>query len=112
MKMDKFPGPESSADKKIEKETVLEILRTKGPEDPETKVLVERWTAQQEDIATKENTGRAAITLNIERADLYLAVGDIEGALDCLEDARMQAYQENEKELYDQIMKRMDELEG
>jgi len=87
------------------------MLRENGFEHPETRDLVIKWTEQQEALVTKENTSRASIVFNIERADLYLAVGDKEGALECLEDARMQSYQENESELYKQIMKKMDEIE-
>jgi len=109
--MENFPSPENSQEK-IEKEKVLEMLRANGFEHPETREMVIKWTEQQETLATKENTGRATIIFNIERSDLYLAVGDKEGALECLEDARTQAHQENETELYDQIMKKMDEIEG
>jgi hypothetical protein len=97
---------------KIEKGKILEMLKANGSEHPETKALVIKWTEQQEALVNKENTNRAAIIFNIERSDLYIAAGDIAGALECLEDARLQAHQENETELYDQIMKKMDEMEA
>ncbi|MDP3947360.1 MAG: hypothetical protein Q8Q41_01560 [bacterium] len=109
--MKTFPNPENSQEK-IEKEKVLEMLRANGFEHLETRDLVIKWTEQQEALVAKENTGRAAIVFNIERSDLYLAVGDKDGAIKCLEDARAQAHQENEGELYDQIMKKMDEIKG
>lgn len=97
---------------KIGKQRVLEMLQTSGFEHPETRDLVIKWTEQQEALVAKENTSRAAIIFEIERSDLYLAVGDKDGALECLGHARLLANQENEPELYDQIMKRMDEIEG
>ena len=106
--MEKFPYPE----KKLEKKTVLEQLQANGLDHAETNEMVMKWTEQQEALVKKENTSKAAIVFNIERSDLYLAAGDKEGALECLEDARMQAHQENEEELYDQIMRKMDEIEG
>ncbi|MBI5401188.1 MAG: hypothetical protein HZB12_03700 [Candidatus Yonathbacteria bacterium] len=109
--MENFPTQENGHEK-IEKENVLEMLRANGFEHPETRDLVIKWTEKQEALVTKENTSKATIVFNIERSDLYLATRDKEGALECLEDARTQAYQENEMELYDQIIKMMDEVEG
>jgi len=88
------------------------MLRANGLEHPETKNLMLKWTKQQEMLVVKENVSRAIIIFNIERSDLYLAIGDKDEALDCLEDARLQAHQENETELYSQIMKKMDGIEG
>ena len=65
----------------------------------------------QEARAEHDDSGRASILLNVERSDLYVAIGDIDGALDCLESARIQAYQNNERELYDHIMEKMDSME-
>ncbi|MCC7160139.1 hypothetical protein IT399_00200 [Candidatus Nomurabacteria bacterium] len=104
--MEKQPNREI----KIQKNEVLELLKTKGIENPEVKKLVVQWTIQQEEFATQEGTTTAFINFNIDRADLYLAIGDIEGALDALDDARRQAYQENEIEIYGQIMARMREI--
>lgn len=108
--MENFVKPENSQEK-IEKGKVLEMLRVNGFEHPETRDMVMRWTEQQEASVENENTSRAGIVFNIERADLYLAVGDIDGALENLEDARTQALQENDAELYEQIMKKMGEID-
>lgn len=105
-----IPTPENNQEK-IEKGKVLEMLRANGFEHPETREMVIKWTEQQEALVEKENTSRAGILFNIDRADLYVAVGDTNGALECLEDARMQAHQENEEEIYNQIMKKMDAIE-
>lgn len=105
--MEKTPSLEN----KIEKQRVLEALRAKGLEDPETKALVIKWTEEQEEIVARENTPRATIVFNIERADLYLAAGDVEGELECLEDALYQAEQEGETELALQIAKKIEEIQ-
>lgn len=68
-------------ERKIEKSEVAELLKARGLEDPEVKELVTQWTIQQETLATQEGTAIASITFNMGRADLYLAAGDIEGAL-------------------------------
>jgi len=99
-------------ERKIEQAEVIELLRTKGIDDPEVKELVTKWTIQQEALATEEGTAKASINFNISRSELYLAIGDVDGALEALEDARLQAHSENEIELYNQIMKKMDEIEG
>ena len=95
----------------IEQSAVIELLRTRGIDDPEVKEFVLKWTTQQETLATEAGTARASITFNISRSELYLAVGDKDGALQALEDARVQAHQEGEIELYNQIMIKMDEVE-
>jgi hypothetical protein len=109
--MEQIPKQEGG-ENKIEKATVLDLLRAKGFEDGEAKEAVMRWTEQREAEVNAINTSRAAIEFNIERAELYIAVGDKEGALDCLHDARMQAHQENEGALYADILEKMDEIEG
>jgi hypothetical protein len=93
----------------IEKGKVLEMLRTNGFDHPETRELVIKWTEQQEALVV---TSRDAIVLNIERTDLYLAAGDKDGAIECLEDALTQADQENEKELQDQIVEKIKQIKG
>ena len=104
--MEGIPKPiqevEQESVAKIEKAQVWEALRTKGLEAPGVRELVEQWTIQQEERVAK-GTSRDAIILNIDRADLYIAVGDRIGALECLEDARRQAFQENENELTETI---------
>lgn len=105
--MERLPNQE----KKIEKAEIVEMLKTKGLDDPEVKELVIKWTMEQETLATQVGTVEASITFNIDRSDLYLAVGDIDGALEALEDARLQAHSEGQMELYNQIMTKMDEIE-
>lgn len=108
--MEKVLNLENSQEN-IKKSEVLDMLRMNGFEHAETRAMVMKWTEQQEVLVTKENTRRASILFTIERTDLYLAGGDKDGALECLEDARAQAHYENDGELYLQIMKKMDEVE-
>ncbi|QQR82188.1 hypothetical protein IPJ70_02785 [Candidatus Campbellbacteria bacterium] len=97
---------------KVEKKKVLEMLRDRGPQDSETMEAVFQWTQQQEALAVQDGTSRGHILFEIERADLYVAISDIEGALECLDDARLQAQQENFLDLYDQIVRKMNEIEA
>lgn len=93
------------------------MLRVNGLEHFETKKMMLDWIKQQEALILKENVSgmdnnRADIIFDMERSDLYVAAGDIDGALDLLDGARQRALQGNEKEIYGQIMKKMDEIEG
>ncbi len=96
----------------IDKSEVMDEIKTKGIEGPGVRELIEQWTIQQEKIAEEFGTSESSINLNIDRADLYLATGDKEGALEALEDARLHAHQEGNLELYNKIMIRMDEIES
>ncbi len=106
-------GPSQEGRKlEIKKTDVIESIKSNGVSSPETLAMIIAWTLQEEVRVSRENTSRAATVFNIERADLYMAAGDTEGALECLEDARVQAHNENETELYQQILTKMDEVEG
>lgn len=103
---------EPNLERRIEKSEVIELIKGRGLTDPAVMELVQAWTAQQEEQVTGEDTPAVTIRLNIERADLYIAAGDKQGALDVLEDARFQAQQENEDYLYREIEEKMSEIEG
>ena len=93
---------------KIEKEVVLEMLKMNGFGHPETRELVTEWTKQKEtEVEKNENPNRASILFNIERTDLYFVIGDTRGAVECLEDALLQAEKENEVELQEQILEKL-----
>ena len=100
--MESFPN--------LEKKTVLEMLKANGFDHPETKELVMKWIEQREREVEIENTSRAAIVFNIERTDLYIAMGDREGAIQNLEDALGQADSEDEKELQEEIIAKIKEI--
>ncbi|GEM_PF-2482565 len=114
--MENITNPEQNREE-IKKEKVIEMLQANGLEHPETKKMMLDWTRQQEASILKENmngkdNNRANIIFDIERSDLYIAAGDMGGVLDLLDSARQRALQGDEKDLYDQIMKKMDEVEG
>lgn len=95
----------------ISQETVIETLRSKKLEDPEAKQLYINWLIQEEAVANEVNSSRANIVVNVERAFVLASVGYTEEALETYEEARLQAHQENETDLYDLIMGEMDRLE-
>ena len=103
--MEEIPNQE----RKIKTAEVVKILQSKGLDNPEAKKLFMDWTMQRE-METEKGTPKDRIIFNMERADIYLAVGDKEGALNALEDALMQAVGESEKDLYNIILKKMAEL--
>jgi len=69
--------------------------------------LMREWTTEQEAAV---QTSRDTIVLNINRAKLYELVGDKEGALDCLWEAKYQAEQEDENELHAEIFRKIQEI--
>lgn len=87
--MEKEPNSEN----KIEKSRVLAMLSEKGLEDSETMELIIAWTEQQEGLVSQENTPLAALKLDFERVDLYLALGHKENALEHLDGCLIQVEQ-------------------
>lgn len=70
--------------------------------------LLDRWTAQAETSVGKDPLD--SIEFNRRRARLYLKAGFIEAALDNLEDAAIQALNENRPELRRQIITEMERI--
>jgi len=95
---------------KIEKIEVIRLLKERGLDNPQTRELLMEWTIEQEIEVEIKNNPAAQINFTIDRTEMYLAIGDIEGALDTLDDARRQALQENETDLYNKIMNKMGEI--
>jgi hypothetical protein len=85
--MENLPNPENNQEK-IEKKKVLDALKEKGFEHPETQKLVFEWRRQQEVLVDSENTSKASIVFCIEMIDLYIAMNDIEEAWVCVNEAR------------------------
>lgn len=94
---------------KIEKEALLSLLEQRGVEDKEVLRMVVEWTIEREQ---RVSTPKEAILFNIERSELYIATGDIEGAIDVLNDALLQAHNEKEVVLFSEIKKKLSDLEG
>ena len=102
---EKFPSPERKEVSDIE---LIDALKSKGVENPETFELLQQWTKQKEE---KVRTPEEAIELNRKRARLYVEAGYVQEGLDVLESARMQAWNEQRQALFDEIMTEMDEIE-
>ncbi len=99
------PEYEESAEVRLSR-----LLKERGVEDPETKNLLDAWIQAEEDRVEKENTSLATIELNIKRGRLYFNAGYVDEAYESFEAARLQAWNENEEELYGKIMAEMDSL--
>ena len=89
---------------------LIQKLCERGPDDPETRQLLNFWTEQCEAEANEVNTPRANVEFNIKRAKLYRAAGLMVEAWDVLESAREQAMNEQEQDLYDEAVRIMDEI--
>lgn len=100
---------------------LVELLREKGKfifnlnkgvEDPEVRELLDSWTREQEKrVEQSDDYSLEQIKFNLERACLYFEAGYVDEAFENFEAARMQALYEHRKELYQAIMKEMDEIE-
>ena len=102
----------SSERKEILDQELIDTLKSKGVEDPETFQLLQRWTEQEEKKVAVLDTPEAPIEFNRRRARLYVEAGYIQEGLDVLESAHMQAWNEQRQTLFDEIMAEMDEIEN
>jgi len=88
------------------------LLKEKGEENPEARDLLDRWTREQEkQVEQSDNYPLAQIYFNLRRARLYFEAGYVNDAFENFEAARTQAWNYKNNELYQTIMKEMDELE-
>ena len=106
--MEKFPTSEK---KEVSDQELIDALKSKGVEAPEVYQLLQRWTEQGEKEVVEVNNPETAIEFNRKRARLYVEAGYVEEGLEVLESARVQAWNEQREELYNQIMIEMDEIE-
>ncbi len=106
---EKFPTPEWSADE----QRLIKALYEKGIDDEETRVSLQSWAEAEEMKVEAETELRveASIAFERKRARLYHSAGYAYEALGALEDARLQAHQIQNQELYDAIMAEMDRIE-
>ncbi|MEI8360842.1 MAG: hypothetical protein WCG01_01830 [bacterium] len=96
---------------RVNEQKLIDSFKAKGAKDPETQKLLIEWTIDQEKLAELTNDyALAQINLNLKRAHLYLAVGEIEAAKECLSDASIQAWNEYRDELYDKIVSEINDL--
>lgn len=110
--MEKEP---TSENKENSEQQLVRLLKEKGAEDPEARKCLDIWTLEQEKIV-EQSTGEeyriAQIQFNLKRARLYFEAGYVDEAFENFEAARTQAWNEGREELYQAIMKEMDELEN
>lgn len=103
-------GDVSPEREEIADEEVVGALRKQGAEHPEVSALLARWSEQEEHKVPPHEAGQ--IAFNRRRAKVYLAGGYPEEALDALEGARTEAWNNGLAELYDEIMQEMDAIEN
>lgn len=84
------------------KAEVIERLKSEGLTE-EAKALVIKWTEIQE---RGVKTARDGILLNIQRIDFYEAVGDLDGAWQCAQEAFENAYREGENDICEELQSR------
>ena len=111
MNENKFVPEQEHGPEVVEKGELVERLRAEGL-TKENKKLVLAWTEQEEKKVEAEGSSEASVRFNMSRADLWVAIGDIDGALEALEDARQQAHQEYLDDLVSEIEAAMDKIEA
>lgn len=89
---------------------LIQLLKEKGVEDPETKELLTAWTMEQEQQVEESKDPEAPIQFNLKRARLYFEAGYVDEAYENFEAARTQAHQEGRDELLQTIDDEMDKL--
>ena len=105
---EQIPTPEFSA----EELALIDKLRNKGPEDPETRALLSVWFDREVELTNAANTGRANAEFTLKRAKLYYAAGFIDEAWENLEDLRRQATQEDALDLLQAAQDLMDQIDN
>jgi len=96
-----------TADQKL-----VRLLKEKGSEDPEARKFLNDWTKEQERaIEQLSDYVLGQIQLNLRRARLYFQAGYVDAALENFEAAGTQAWNLHNDELYQAIMREMDELQ-
>ncbi len=96
---------------------LVELLRTKGPEDGETRQLLTEWRSYLEPWAQHPDVGREGeIGLLLKCAALYEEAGLTLEAKAELEDAKQMAYYETEaaqdEATYNKFLELFDEIEA
>lgn len=93
------------------KSRLIEEIKGKGMENQETRVFFNSWVRDQEAHAGAMNIASADIESLRERASVLYAAGLLQEALDELENARMQAWNEGMDELCTEIEEEMYKIE-
>jgi len=68
---------------------IAELIREKGLNDPEVRELITQWTMRRETVVGRNRVD--AIQFNIDRANVFLAAGEVDTALEDLFDAAWNA---------------------
>jgi hypothetical protein len=93
----------------IEKDTVLHSIRERGPEDPRTVALLEEWIHQEEHLRT-DTEPRTQIEAELNMAEIYFAMGDLQGAEESLHNAYDDAKTFDIPDLFEKAEQRLNEF--
>ncbi|MFA6135909.1 MAG: hypothetical protein WC705_00920 [Candidatus Paceibacterota bacterium] len=90
---------------------LVELLREKGVEDEGVRSALINWTIEHERQVQESSDPEAVPRFVIRQAHLYLKAGYVTEALESFEAARMWAWNKGRDELYQAIVKEMNEIE-
>lgn len=90
--MEKMPSQETLPTKEV----IIERIRSEGKTE-DVILLIKTW---YEAMRKSENSGLDTARTQVELADFYIELGDIEDAVQTLNDAMYMAKQEGDQDLY------------
>lgn len=102
-----FEGSPNSESNEVSKNEVVESLR----QNPEDLSLLHKFLDKKEEEVNKINNSRAALTLNIEVAEIYKEAGLFEAAKEAFLQAAEQALDERDDVLYEQLTIEADKIQ-
>ena len=102
MSMESGPNQES-----MERDVLVDALKTKGIDDVEARELLVAWTEKQEQKVETIGTREAQIQFEIDRAELYIEAGFKDDGIQALEDALTIATNEGLEDLVKLIEERL-----
>ncbi len=90
---------------------LIDRLKSLGPDNQEARESLVAWVQAEEVRANEINSPRANNEFDVKRAKLYRAAGFTREAWDILETMRVQLYSAGETDIYDEVMRIMDEMD-
>jgi hypothetical protein len=70
----------------IDRQILIEALKSNGIEDPETRELLQKWLAQKETEAMETGSRKSQIEFEIQQAEIWIESGYADYAADLLEE--------------------------
>jgi hypothetical protein len=103
--------PPSIENVESREQKMVRLFRERGIGDPEAMKLLIEWTQEREADNEKSKDPEARIRFELDRGDLYIQIGNLDGGFQAYEDARTMAWNEGREDIYKEIMEKLDRLD-